>query len=871
MKCFRKLANRSSNELSRPARIALAAALGAGALASVAAVANNPGLMLGPGASLASWLTNTPSGSAVEQALYRVMRLPGGDILFRRSAREARPELNKVIAASPSQAALYSLRAMEDEQAQDFSAAEQDWKTWSQKADDKAGATLDLADFYERRLRPRDELAALAAVGESQQSFGENTAPPSERAWKAWERSLTVIGRYALPRSETARVYAGWEKRYPHERDVYQKELDFDLAGKDYSAAEALITRYHSALPNDAEFPVEARASLESARTSPAAGAAVYESAFEPFWPASLIDSYMTLLTANHGARKAADAIHARLLSHPEGGTDALKDAARLFYLKQKDGKLDEAKQTLADYRSRKEARNAPWSAEELYTFGRLLEQSQDFEEAARYYYALAAQKATPADEEKGLAGLARILLTAPEQPLRLGAGNLALYKNMATIDRGPGYWNGILSLWLNSQNPSSDYAQQDQVATPYFHRAKAAELIAEIDSRFPSADDRPELHARLMDAYAAYGEDAAIIREATSFLAQFKHDSRRVDVAFTLAGVYSRTNQTDQEIALYSDMLKELSANTGGTPLSGSRANDYQKVLDQALARLVQLNRLPDALALLRAELDRNPSDPALYDKLASFLEQNRLDEHEEDVYQRAIAQFQSGGTVLGWYEKLARFYLRQKRKEEYRALTSKITDIFSGTDLESYLQQAPAPDSGLALQVDLYAHARFPHDLTFVHSLLSYYRGHRMPDDAEKLLWEHWWEEPELRDDLFATLSREGKLDAQLALLKEQSPEIGRGDWTGLARTNPAAERFWLESCLWQSRYEDGVGAADALSAEYASDVELGETAASLERSLAYFHPEDTDKAVAIEVRLLAFDPGNLDSHGTHRRHLC
>lgn len=855
MKWFPDIANRSSNELSPRAKFVLAAALSAGALASIAAVANNPGLMLGPGNSLESWLTNTPSGSAVEQALYRVMRLPGGDILFRRTAREARPELNKVIAASPSQAALYSLRAMEDERAQDFAAAEQDWKTWAQRADDKAGATLDLADFYERRLRPRDELAALAAVGESP----DKSSAASDRASKAWERSLTVVSRYALPRSEAARVYAGWEKRYPRERDVYQKELDFDLAGKDYAAAEALIARYHAAVPGDTEFMVEARASLESARTSPAAGAAVYESAFEPFWPSSLIDSYMNLLTANHGARKAADAIHARLLLHPEGGSDALKDAARLFYLKQKEGKLDEAKQTLADYRSRKEAHNAPWSAEELYTLGRLLEQSQDFPEAARYYYALAAQKATPADEEKGLAGLARILLTAPEQPLRLGAGNLALYKNMATIDRGPGFWNGILSLWLNTQNPASEYAQQDQLATPYFHRAKAAELIAEIDQHFPSADDRPELHARLMDAYAAYGEDAAIVREGTRFLAQFKGDSRRVDVAFTLAGVYSRTNQTDKEIALYNDMLKELSASAGGTPLSDS--SNYQKVLDQALARLVQLNRLPDALALLRGELDRNPSDPALYDKLATFLEQNRIDEHEDDIYQKAIAQFQSGGAVLGWYEKLARFYLRQRRNEEYRSLTSKITNIFIGTELESYLEQAPAPDSSLALEVDLYAHQRFPHDMTFVHSLLSYYRGHRMTDEAEKLLWEHWWEEPDLRDELFATLSGESKLDAQLALLKEQAPEIGRSDWTTLAKTNPAAERFWLESCLWQSRFEDGVGAAEALSAEYASDADLGETAASLERSLAYFHPEDTDKAVAVEVRLLQSDPGNLD----------
>ena len=28
------------------------------------------------------------------------------------------------------------------------------------------------------------------------------------------------------------------------------------------------------------------------------------------------------------------------------------------------------------------------------------------------------------------------------------------LYRDIATLDHGPGYWNGILSLWLNSASP---------------------------------------------------------------------------------------------------------------------------------------------------------------------------------------------------------------------------------------------------------------------------------------------------------------------------------------------------------------------------------------------------------------------------------
>jgi hypothetical protein len=56
-------------------------------------------------------------------------------------------------------------------------------------------------------------------------------------------------------------------------------------------------------------------------------------------------------------------------------------------------------------------------------------------------------------------------------------------------------------------------------------------------------------------------------------------------------------------------------------------------------------------------------------------------------------------------------------KRNADYSALSRKVAHgIFSGTELGKYLRQAPAPDTRLALEVDRYAHDRFPHDLTFV-----------------------------------------------------------------------------------------------------------------------------------------------------------
>lgn len=850
MKCFPKRVRLGSIVTGAVLAGGLAAA-GASHLLSIPA-----GTFLAP-QNLAHWIDDVEAGSGLEKALYRLMQLPGGEFLFRRPPREAIPALT-ALQQSQKSSALYSLRAMEEERALDFDAAERDWTMWAEQSSDPVAAHLDLADFYDRRLKPQDELAALEFVGKAPAGAQERwTAPEAQRSWQAWERALKVAAQFALPRTTTAEIYAGFLARYPKQTSLWSRELDFDLQAQDFAAASDLIARYRTAFPDDRVFPVQAEADLAAKRGSAQDGLAVYERSFEPLWPAALIQSYYALVLKSGTERRFADELRARL----DANSDDLKDAARLFYLYQQKGQVDSAKAVLTTYREKKDAAGGAWSEEELDTFAHLFEAVQDTPEVARYEYALASDRSTPGAEQKGLVGLTRLLLTAPDQPLRVGAGNLALYRSIATMDRGPGYLNGILSLFLNTQDPAGAYANEDQRADPYFHRAKAAELLTEIDRRFPSDPERPQLHANLMEAYAAYGEDDAVIREGTAILADFPQYSGRVQVAMQLADAYGRTHQTEQELALYQSLLKELSARAGGVPLgpeSGApHSQEYAQVLDRYLSRLVELKHLPDALNVLRGQLDSNPQDPGLYQRLADFLQQNQLDAAEEAVYQRAVEQFQD----TGWYAKLARFYIRQRRNAAYHDLMQKVAQIFSGTVLEQFLEQAPAPNQRLAFEVNLYAHQRFPHDLRFVEALLGEYR--RTHDDAavEQLLWQYWPDSPMLRDELFELLSRTGRLDGELAALREQSPEIEKADWQGLVTSNPAAARFWVEACMWQSHFEQSQGAAAALAAAYPADEELDSRAASLFRSLAYFHPEDTDKAVAIDEHLLQAQPGNLD----------
>ncbi|MFI5106790.1 MAG: hypothetical protein ACHP79_17850, partial [Terriglobales bacterium] len=316
------------------------------------------------------------------------------------------------------------------------------------------------------------------------------------------------------------------------------------------------------------------------------------------------------------------------------------------------------AQQAITEYRLQKDARKAAWTAQELYTFARLLDAVHLYPEAARYYFALYNSPGADSSE-KALAGLTDILLVAPEQQVRFGAGDISMYKDIAAMDSGPGYLNGILSLVLNTSAPAYHYSEEEQRALPYFHRSRAAELVALLDKRFPNSASRPELHARLIDAYASYGEDAAVLGAGGDFLTAFPSAPQRNQVALLMADSYARGGNTKAEFALYDTLLQELARKADGVPLGetsdqgparrsdqsaetasqpegegdsdegeqqpqsrsrgaehqafsvqkaptqpqtgGARSPEYQRVLDRYISRLVSLRQVPAALAVWR------------------------------------------------------------------------------------------------------------------------------------------------------------------------------------------------------------------------------------------------------------------------------
>jgi len=839
-------------------------------------------------AILPPWLQHIRADATFETALYRMMDLPGVHVFFPRPPKESVAELNKL----PASPALYSLRAHQEEQALDFTAAESDWKAFAAASPDNR---IELADFYHRRLAVKPEFATLLEVASSPSPASEALAlPAQQRSWQAFERALTLADDQSFDDATTLTLYKSWIARYPQQPTVYARAFTWTIDQKRFPDAESILAQYKTAFPTDQIFPIKAAALLALKHGGPDAqqrALSVYDTAFQPLWPDALVSSYFSLMSNTHNLRHFLADANARLQRNP----DDLNALGRIFLYNQNQSHTAAALAALNQYRRSKETRKATWTAAELDTLAQLTLAAHSAPDAARYDFALYSMTGNLPDgrvaKETGLSNMIALLLSTPDQPITLGSGNLSMYRDIATLDRGPGYWNGILSLWFNSTSPNNEFAEEEKKAQPYFQRAKAAELLALLDRESPNAPQRPALHAQLLQVYADYGDNAAVIHEGSSLLAQFPSaDSTfRLGVAMTMADAYARQNDTPSEFALYDRTLAELGTRAKNMPLSAASpkpapapapsdaednttkpavkpeaapafqldtgapstaphpdADAYAQVLDRYLGRLTSTQKIPEALAVLRKELDRNPNDPLLYEKLANFLDQNKLFAQQEEVYRQAIDKFPGEA----WTDKLARFYLRQKRTQDYAALTRKVTDTFDGTDVDTYFRQGIGGGAQLYLELNLYAHQRFPHDIVFTQNLLNAYAAKPTRDPAarEKLLRETWWQTPDLTRQFFEFLSSTGKLEAELAQLQPSN-------------ANPAAQQEAAEAQLWRSHFEESAPLFADLSAAYPANVAIGTTASDLQRSLAWFDPSHTATSLAIEQRLLSVHPGDLD----------
>jgi len=310
-------------------------------------------------ADLAKWIQTLESRSAAEQAFFRAMWTPGGSVFGVRPTSEVRLDLEKATAAAPSNVDLLSLQAMADEQQLDFAAAETHWKKYAELDHDRSVGFSSLADFYGRRLRRLEQVAALDEVAKQPANAEDRLLSPAEQqSWHAFTHVFEVIQAHALPTTLSREQYKLWIARYPKEQYVYSLYFDFLLEQKDFNAAQQFLAEFQKAFPDDEVFAVKARASIAYRQGAIEKGLAEYDRNFQPLWPPELVKNYFDLLKNTRSLKKFLDETRASIAAKP----DDLNVAARLFYYYQQQGKLDAAQGALAEFRSRRESHKVPWN-----------------------------------------------------------------------------------------------------------------------------------------------------------------------------------------------------------------------------------------------------------------------------------------------------------------------------------------------------------------------------------------------------------------------------------------------------------------------------------------------------------------------------
>lgn len=817
----------------------------------------------------AEWANNFAKDDPLRAIFWKLAPMPGGAVQVRKSPKETRPAL----------AGHLDLRALEAERDLDFAAAEEDWKKRS---------PLELADFYHRRNRPMDEIQALAGAGKQPSLPAEKLTPAQQQAsWKAFERIFVLIDDQALPPATGDAYYQSWMERYPKEEIVPKRYFSSLVKQKQYAVAEALIVRFQRDHPDDREFPTSARASLAEARGGRAEALTLYGKSFDPLWPPSLQDSYFKLLSDSRSLRTFL----AQARTDAEKAPEDIAPVGRMYFYYLHQENPAAARRALVEYRARKETRHAVWKASELRTLARLFEASKDYVEAARAWKLLADLPNDAAAAEDGTAGLIFVLLTAPEQPITFGMEDLTFLRDVGTMDPYPGFFNGLLSMVLNGDDSGAQFDRLEREhSASYFHRAKAAELLEQFEKRFPRSERRAPLRAQLIDAYAVYGSDSGVIAAGTKYLTDFPAgggprpgrlwpEENRIGVALRMAESYAGRHRERDEFALYDGLLKELSDAASNVPLGdqasvpppasdpnvnpnfdpnaqangrgnrgSARSPEYARILDRYVARLVSLRRVTDATALYRREIDHNPSDPGLYERLAAFLDQNRRAGEIEETYRLAIQRFPDNT----WKEKLARWYLRERRQSDFERLTREVTAVFSGSDLESYVREVTAGatiDPVLYRQINLAAHDRFPNNLAFVNNLLRAYTNQPTHDAKawEALMRQYWPEDAALRNQFLQFLASNGRLQSEIDAVKALPANAG---------FNGAAALFTAEAEIIQCHYEAATLEYDKLATEDHGNPEVLTRAANLHRSLSYVG-DNAERAVALEESMIKLDP--------------
>jgi hypothetical protein len=683
----------------------------------------------------------------IENALFTRQEFFGAEAIVPLPTFDARENLAKLVENAPDNPQILEKLSELDEKLSRFDEAEKNLIRLSEI--DKAKLEI-LAAFYHRRAEFRKEAEILKKILFSVEA---------ERRGAAFENLINLARLHDLKEYLQTDFYEQVTEENADVYTIFETLIDKLAEEKNYAEALNFARQARLQFPERESVLLEKEINILLETNKAKEAEAVYQAAFDPFWSDEEADKFYEFLSDQDRLRAYGSEIKAKFRKNP-ADFDA---AIRLALYQNHD--YSYGNDSISPVILKLEQAKKSWTTEELTTITRLLFEAKETDLGSRFLYTLYLRE----DFQKNKEARAEVLYQLFEmfsdggtEPLPVTKGDFRFYEDVAKADTRPGIATGILSLIFSGTNPRNKLDEQESAAVVYFNRAAAYRIFEEYKKEFPTSNELAQMYLDIVGLYTQTNEPEIAEKTLNEFAGRFENSSDFPAVALKLADAFVTVNKAEKAREIYRKVLDYIGKNRENTEIT------YEEVLETLVASLAKEKKTSEILALYSDEINKYPDKEKLYEQRLSWLEQTNLTEEQLQVYQTALARFQS----RGWQDKLARFFLREKRNDEFAALSEDLIGKLNDADAQNYLLQfadgkMSATEFEKRLYLKLYqsAHARFPHNIAFVNGLLNFYQTNKQENEWRKLAAEYYFESSEVREQFLDDLARKGELRAFLA----------------------------------------------------------------------------------------------------------
>lgn len=823
---------------------------------------------------------NRAPQTLVDQALFAEQPFFDQRVAIPRPYAEALREVSSLVARFPKDPALRLHATRLSERVGHFDDAVKEMEEYARLRNFSEDALRRLAAFYHHRAKYTDEVGTLQRLAKA--------SPVADRA-PIYRRVISLINDHQL-KIPAERVYEEMIAGDPENFELVKGYVETLAASKHFSRAFQVLDTYEPKYEQQLRFFLHERAQAFEAQNNRAGAIDAYSRRFDPVWPRGVAADFYELLRRYGKYRDYRRELQSKVR---EGSTDFevvsrlfnvyayesnIPYAARILaqYEERKTGEARASGTTLP--------------AQELEQIAEMYSTVGYYDQASRYLYTLYLN-GTLGPQSKGredaLARLFQALIDSGNTPTRIGAGDLKFYRDVATVDQNPGLLNGILSLILSDTRPSEEFHQEEARAAGYFNRAFAYRIFTSYKQEFPASPRLAHMYLGMLDAFAGFGEPQGAVELGKEFQAKFPKAPEYAAVSLKTADSLVALKQRVSERSVLANLLDHIAAgmpasvpllpvssnrwrysptaggggqaqpeeyeqrysyavfdptessNVGsdyspyappeydyaGREVTPARLISYSQVLERIVASYAADKKQAETLRFFWGEIKKHPKEEGLYERFLKWLGQTSLIEEQLKAYTAAINQYDSET----WYDRLARWYLRQKRTRAFLAYSKELLGVFSDDEARVYVNHFSSIASSLsgdydrALTFELYrmAHDRFPQNIEFVKGLLEYYAGSKQWGAWQGLLTQYYFADRQFRDALLFQYANLNQLRAKV-------------DEARTHRDQLAYKHFIADTSLWLSHFEDALDTYRELAKLYPGETAYVERLADLTRSL-------------------------------------